>query len=99
MRTLYLILAIIGTVVPLGLFAAFFAEHGGSFMDFVRGTFANQAASGFVLDLFISSFVFWAFMFTRPDGPRPWLYIALNLCIGLSCALPAYLYASTARSQ
>jgi len=27
------------------------------------------------------------------NGPKPYLFIILNLAIGLSCALPAYLYA------
>ncbi|MFT4799442.1 MAG: hypothetical protein ACI9B8_002624 [Sulfitobacter sp.] len=30
---------------------------------------------------------------------RLWLFIMLNLIIGLSCALPAYLYAVTARAE
>ena len=29
----------------------------------------------------------------RKNGPNPALFIVLNLTIGLSCALPAYLYA------
>jgi hypothetical protein len=29
---------------------------------------------------------------TRTQGPSPWPFIAINLLIGLSCALPAYLY-------
>ncbi|MGI9326878.1 MAG: DUF2834 domain-containing protein [Pseudomonadales bacterium] len=97
MRNLYLLLAVIGALVPLGFFAAFFVDNGVSVPPFLRGTFANYAASGFVADLFISSFVFWIYMFQRQQGPKPWLFILLNLSIGLSCALPAYLYASTAK--
>lgn len=68
--------------------------------DFIPALFVNGATSGFTVDLFISSFVFWLFMFTRQQpGPKPWLYVALNLMIGLSCALPAYLYALEKRKK
>ncbi|NIN67634.1 MAG: DUF2834 domain-containing protein, partial [Anaerolineae bacterium] len=63
---------------------------------FVSALFANGAAGGFAADLLITSFVFWLAMFyqrSKGKGPRPALFIALNLLIGLSCALPAYLYA------
>ncbi len=93
MRTVYLVLAIVGALAPLGFFAAFFAEHGTSVPLFLRSTFINAAASGFVVDLLISSLVFWLYMFEQRQGPKPWLFILLNLSIGLSCALPAYLYA------
>jgi len=42
---------------------------------------------------------FWLFMFLQvkeSNGPKPYLFIILNLTIGLSCALPAYLYAKEA---
>ena len=35
----------------------------------------------------------------RREGPAPWLFVVLNLTIGLSCALPAYLYASIRASE
>ena len=62
-------------------------------MEFVPALFANSAAGGFTADILISSAVFWGFMFSAKTGPKPWLFIVLNLSIGLSCALPAYLYA------
>jgi len=39
----------------------------------------------------ITSFVFWTFLWARKT-PRLWAYVLINLTIGLSCALPAYLY-------
>ena len=41
--------------------------------------------------------VFWIFMIARSTdgkGPKPFWFIIINLTIGLSCALPAYLYAN-----
>jgi hypothetical protein len=89
LKTFYLVLAIVGAVIPL----AFFAQFGGNGADFVSALFVNPAASGFTADLLISSFVFWAFMWSkRSSGPKVWPFVILNLFIGLSCALPAYLY-------
>lgn len=97
MKKLYLALAVAGAVVPYVFFIQHIQGNGADPGVFVRAVFANPAASGFTADLFISSFVFWVVMLQRRRagrGPKPWLYILLNLTIGLSCALPAYLYAN-----
>lgn len=96
MKRLYLAAAVIGAVIPALFFVSFFRENGVSLPSFSAALFVNGAAGGFSADLLISSVVFWAFMLQqqkRAHGPRPWLFVALNLGIGLSCALPAYLYA------
>ncbi len=96
MKTLYLVLAIVGAVLPYGFFVRHFSSEGVSLTGFVAALFANPAAGGFTADLLFTSLVFWIFMFhqrSREKGPRPILFIVLNLLIGLSCALPAYLYA------
>ena len=96
LKTVYLLMAILGAVVPYLFFISFFRAEGFDLVLFVQGIFTNGAAGGFTADLFISSFVFWAFMFSRlhQQGPKPWAFILINLTIGLSCALPAYLWAS-----
>jgi hypothetical protein len=98
MKTVFLILAIIGAIVPYAFFLQFFSSEGVQLTGFISALFANGAAGGFSADLLISSFVFWLAMFYRrgqKGGPSPALFIALNLLIGLSCALPAYFYAIT----
>ena len=95
MRTVYLIAAVLGAVVPYLFFFDFMADSGLDLVAFVGALFVNGAAGGFTADLLITSFGFLVYMFTRRDGPRPWPFVALNLLIGLSCALPAYLYFST----
>lgn len=94
MRIVYLIAAVAGAVIPYAFFFGFIQENGVDLPAFVSGLFVNGAAGGFSADLLISSFVFWVYMFQQrgESGPHPALFIALNLCIGLSCALPAYLY-------
>lgn len=93
-ETAYLILAVMGAAIPLVFFADFAAAEGVDIIAFVRALFVNGAAGGFTADLLISSFVFWIYMYSNQStGPKPWAFIAINLCIGLSCALPAYLWA------
>ena len=93
MKNVYLVAAIVGAVVPYWFFGQQFATDGVALMPFLSAVFATPAASGFAADLFISSFVFWVFMFSAgDDGPSPWPFIAMNLLIGLSCAFPAWLY-------
>ena len=93
-KTVYLVLAIAGAVVPYIFFTRFFLAEGlGG--DFVGALFVNGAAGGFSADLLITSVVFWLFAFAearRLGMPRPWLLVVVNLLIGLSCALPFFLY-------
>ncbi len=96
MKKLYLLLAIIGAIVPYFFFFQFIQAEGVNIPAFISALFANGAAAGFSADLLLSSFIFWLFMFQQvkeSNGPKPSIFIVLNLAIGLSCALPAYLYA------
>ena len=96
MKKIYLLLAIVGSILPYVFFFQFFQIEGFSVSAFLEALFVNGAAGGFSADLLFTSFVFWLFMFMqqkRSKGPKPYLFIILNLTIGLSCALPAYLYA------
>ena len=95
MRTLYLALAILGAVAPYAYFLQFFSVEGVGLGAFVSALFANGASGGFTADLLISSVVFWLFMIERrrAGGPNPLPFVLINLLIGLSCALPAYLRA------
>ena len=99
MKNVYLVLAVVGAVVPLLFFFNFFATSGLALPTFVSALFVNGAAGGFAADLLITSFVFWLYMFARKEGPKPWLFVVLNLTIGLSCALPGYLYANMRRAE
>jgi len=95
MKNIYLAGAIIGAIVPYLFFFQFINTFGLDIPAFLAGLFANGAAGGFSADLLITSFIFWIYMFAqrKTNGPAPWVFIVLNLVIGLSCALPAYLYA------
>ncbi|MGH2607291.1 MAG: DUF2834 domain-containing protein [Anaerolineales bacterium] len=102
MKSLYLGLAALGGVVPYALLAQFLAAERFSVPRLLSASFVNGAAGAFTADLLIASFIFWIYMFrerSRNQGPRPLLFIALNLVVGLSCALPAYLYVREGRQR
>ncbi len=102
MKTIYLAMAIIGAIIPCLFFFQFIQLNGLDIPAFISALFVNGAAGGFSADLLLSSFVFWILMFQqlkKRNAPKPWLFIALNLGIGLSCALPAYLYAAKTRKS
>jgi hypothetical protein len=94
MSRVYLALAIVGAVIPYVFFLDWFATEGLSLTGFVAGGFVNGAAGGFTADVLVSSLVFWVYLISRRT-PETWLYITVNLLIGLSCALPLYLYRTT----
>ena len=99
-KKIYLLLAIGGAIVPYIFFIQHFADAGFGLDDFLNALFVNGASGGFTADLLISSLVFWIFMIARStdgEGPKPFWFIMINLTIGLSCALPAYLYANEGR--
>lgn len=96
MKTIYLMLAIVGGILPWALLLPFVQANGFSLAGAGEILFANGLTGGLTADLVISSLVFWLYMLDQRRagaGPNPILFILINLFIGLSCALPAYLYA------
>lgn len=93
MKQTYLTFAIVGALIPILFFSGVFHAEMVGPVGFIPALFVNSAAAGFTVDLLITSAVFWIYIFNAKDGPKPWLFVLLNLTIGLSCALPAYLYA------
>lgn len=92
MKNLYLISSILGALIPCVFFSQFYQLNGVNLEKFITDLFVNGAAGGFSADLLITSFVFWIWMFKENKVKSKWFFIILNLGIGLSCALPAYLF-------
>ena len=94
MQIIYLISAILGFALPYSQLIPFFANHGFNLSLFWSQLFANRISTDFAFDLLVSSTVFWIFVFkegTRLNLKYLWLYLVLNLSIGLSFALPLFL--------
>lgn len=94
LQTTYLILCILGTVLPYSQFVPFLIEHGLDLKLFYNQLFANQISSFFGMDLIVSSLVLWVYVFwegTRLGMKNLWIYIASNLLVGVSLGLPLFL--------
>jgi hypothetical protein len=95
MRWLYLILAIIGAVLPLSHFIPFLTAHGFDMPLFFKQLFQNNVSAFFGMDVIVSSLVLWLFVFRegRRRGMRNlWVYVICNLVVGVSLALPLFLF-------
>ncbi|MGD1922227.1 MAG: DUF2834 domain-containing protein [Pleurocapsa sp.] len=95
MQFVYLILCILGFALPYSQLIPFFAEHGLDLSLFWSQLFANKISTDFAFDLLVSSLVFCIFVYkegTRLNLKYLWLYIVFNLVIGLSFALPLFLW-------
>ncbi len=102
MRIFYLIMAIIGGVVPWIFFGSWFSQNGLSPISFLMAVFQNDAANAFAIDVVISSLVFlvWSFSDARKtQTPLWWLVLIGNLTVGLSLALPLYLWLREGKTQ
>ncbi len=95
-----LILCVAGTVLPCSEFILFLRDHGFDLNQFTRQLFANNASSFFAFDVIISSVVLWLFVYTEGTRLRMrnlWVYVAANLLVGVSLALPLFLFARQLR--
>ena len=91
---LYLLLAVIGAIVPMTQFVPWIQAEGWSLSPFIQALFTTFPAAGFTLDLVLTSITFWIFVYSEQRALNAKLFglVAVNLLIGLSCALPLYLY-------
>lgn len=103
LRWTYFDLLLLGVAVPLYFLIQHFSSHGFSVTLFFAEAFSNPVATALTSDLLISSCVFWVFAAVQLKAKDQLnllvIFIALNLLIGLSCALPAYFWWSTHQTK
>ena len=94
-KNIYLTLALIGLFLPYCFFFKFLAENGFNLQLLFQQLFANNISTFFAVDLIIAIIVFWIYMIAEANTLQMknwWLYILASLTIGLSFALPLFLY-------
>ena len=94
MVVFYLILCVLGAVLPLSQFIPFLLEHGVAPGLFVAELSANRISSFFGLDVIISAVVLVVFVLSegRRQGMRHlWAFVAGTLLVGVSFGLPLFL--------
>lgn len=94
-KNLYLVLAILGLILPYWFFFKFLNANGLNISLLIQQLFANDISTFFAIDLILSTVVFWIFMASEAaklQMNNSWLYILASLVVGLSFALPLFLY-------
>lgn len=95
MQLFYLVASIIGATAPLWQLIPFLKAYGFDMPLFFGQLFQNHVSAFFGIDVIISSFVLWLFVFSegrRRGMKHLWIYIICNLAIGVCFALPLFLF-------
>jgi hypothetical protein len=94
-KNIYLLLCILGAAIPYSQFVPWAMENGLQLGLLVRQLFANRISAFFGLDVLVSSVVLLVFMCVEGKLARVrfrWLPIAGLCAVGVSLALPLFLY-------
>jgi hypothetical protein len=96
MKTIYLVLFLLGCVLPLSQLAPWVVAHGGLDVRlFLADLFANHISGFFALDVIVSAVVVlsWTWDEWRRGRLRhPMLPVLATLLVGVSAGLPLALY-------
>ena len=91
----YLVLFVIGTVVPYLSFVPWVMDHGFDISRMVEELFANRISAFFGLDVVISALALWVFISfegRRAGVKHTWAPILASFVIGVSAGLPLFLF-------
>jgi len=94
-RFTFLILALLGAVVPLAVLAPFLYAHGLAPGLFMKQLLATPVSRFFAFDVLISAMTFWVFMLRegrRLEMKNLWIYVVCTLLVGVSLGLPLFLF-------
>lgn len=94
-KTLFLLISILGAALPLSQFLPWVIEHGLDVPLFIGQLFANPISSFFGLDVLVSAVVVLLLALTegRKKGvPHLWAVVLGTCLVGVSFGLPFYLY-------
>ena len=95
MKKIYLFISILGTLIPFVIFIPWIGVNGIDLQLFISEWFANRISQFFAADFIISWLCFILFMVTDNQKNHVkywWISLIGNFCIGLSFALPFYLF-------
>lgn len=95
LRTIYLVLCLLGVVLPYWHFVPWLAANGLNMPLFFQQLFANRIGAFFGMDVFVSAVAL--MVFVRTEGSRlalrgRWLPLLAVLTVGVSLGLPLFLY-------
>jgi len=92
---MFLLLAIVGCVLPSVFFLRFVMAEGVNVSSFFGQLFNNNVSTFFAMDVVVSAVTVWVFVFVegqRRKMKRLWVYVACTMFVGVSLALPLFLF-------
>ena len=95
LKTIYLVLCVLGVVLPYWQFVPWLAANGVNLSLFFQQLFANRIGGFFGMDVFVSAVALLVFArseSSRVGVPGRWLPLIAVLTVGVSLALPLFLY-------
>jgi hypothetical protein len=95
LRHVYLILCVIGTVLPYSKFLPWMMDHGLNVALLCEELFSTRIGAFFGFDVFVSALVLVLFVTTegrRMALPLLWLPTVATLVVGVSLGLPLFLF-------
>jgi len=95
LKTIYLVLCVLGLVLPYWQFVPWVLANGLNMPLFLRQLFANRVGGFFGMDVLVSAVAL--LVFTRRESSRlgvhgRWLPLIAVLTVGVSLGLPLFLY-------
>lgn len=100
-KYIYLLLAIPGFIIPYYFLISFLMTHGFDAGLFFKQLFGTPISAFFAVDLIVSSVVFIVYLkqeAARHSVKRQWIYLVALFTVGLSFALPLFLFVREAHS-
>lgn len=91
-KNIFLILTVLGFIAP---YYFFLQVREFDLAGFLQQVSASELLSGLAMDLLVAVIVFWFFMFTEArklQMKNAWVYVLATMLVGLSFALPLFLY-------
>lgn len=91
----YIVMCILGSVLPLSQFVPWVAENGFDIPLFIQELFSTRIGGFFGWDVIVSAVVLITFIFIegkRIQMPSLWLPVVASLSVGVSLGLPLFLY-------
>ena len=95
MKKIYIILSVLGTIIPFTVFVPWMLTNGLNLPLFVSEWFSTSISKFFAADFIITCLVWLVFIFVdhkKNDIKLWWIPFVGNFCIGLSFSVPFYLY-------
>ena len=100
LRHVYLVLCVIGAVLPYTLFVPWLMDHGLDISLFFSELFSTRIGGMSGLDVLASGVTLFVFIWVegrRLQMTRLWLPVLGTLAVGVSCGLPLFLYMRQSR--